>query len=134
MKFVPAVAYMLCLALPGSFLAVLCATFFAPLYRFQEYFLSYRIASLLDEDAGVNALGHAVDEHDDGKGVGGDGVVGGDEAGEAEAGPGEDEGPRRLQEEAEVGAVRAQPPLPAGVRFNRLFSSQNQTQVISTGF
>merc|ERR550539_1738285 len=65
---------------------------------------------LLDEDASVYTLDHTVDEHDDGKDVRGEGVVGSYEAGEAKSCPSHDKGPRRLQEETEEGAVGSQPP------------------------
>ena len=55
-----------------------------------------RVKVLLDEDARIDSLQEADDEHDNGQRIWGNFIVEVKEAGEAEARPGKDKGPGRL--------------------------------------
>ena len=91
-----------------------------------------RVEILLDEDASINSLEDADDEHHNGQGIWktlgeilyvfsmvdeinaftwGYSIINNDEAGESKAGPGHDKGPRGLKEEAKVCPICSEPPL-----------------------
>mmetsp|Transcript_37629 Transcript_37629/g.74066 ORF Transcript_37629/g.74066 Transcript_37629/m.74066 type:complete len:237 (+) Transcript_37629:164-874(+) len=81
---------------------------------FRELVLTLHIASvkiLLNEDPCVDTLQDTVDEDDDLPGAGEDITAVGNEAGESKQAPHDDKRPRRLEEQAKVGTVRAQPPF-----------------------